>query len=179
MRFISYITNFLLFLAIVSCADLFLTVRKIPNYKDVDPAFISYYNEFMDLATLHGVKFSHNITMGFTDIKQEHVVGITNYGVGFREIDIDSTFWWSASRTSRVVLEFHELTHAFCGRDHDYHGESYGDGEDARKNHPKKDMVFEDGCPRSIMYPLVLDDRCFVDHYNELTSEMFEGCNAY
>jgi hypothetical protein len=76
---------------------------------------------------------------------------------------------------------WHELTHCYCDRSHDY-GENkpYGnDGVKARKDPTKRDGFYLDNCPKSIMFPEILNDSCFNSHYNDYTKEMFDRCIPY
>lgn len=169
----------MILMALVYCSINVMALRQSPEYKEVDPAVQPYVADYLRLAKEHGLSFDHTVTVGFKDINEGDAVGLTNYGVFFREIDIDKEYWSRSTRTSRIVLVWHELTHSYCGRDHDFNGVEYGDSEEVKKNKPKPEMMFDDGCPRSIMFPSVIPDACFIDHYLELVDEMFQDCETY
>jgi hypothetical protein len=180
MAFLKIVRNVILLTLLFSCAINIGEIRKTPEYKGVDPEIQPYVDMYMELAKEHNVKFKHVVTVGFKQINDGAAVGLTNYGLGFREIDIDSLYWqYGTTRTGRIGLLFHEFSHAYCYRDHDYNKKEYGDSEEVRKHPPGPDMMYPDSCPKSIMYPIVLEDRCFVDHYLEYEDEMFANCKPY
>jgi len=161
--FLGILTSFLF-----SCAG----ARLIPHYDGVDPKLEPYVQEYKTLAKYHGITFNNEVSVGFTNIDQGDIIGQTHYGLYFREIDIDKAYWFNATQITRTTLMFHELTHAYCLRDHDY-----GDG----KKYDKKNLNitegrFKDFCPQSIMFPYELDDNCAMAHYQEYIDEMFERC---
>ena len=145
--------------------------RLIPHYNGADPQLEPYVEEYKALAKYHGITFNNSVSMGFTDINQGYVVGLTNYGLFFREIDIDRVYWSNATDMTRLTLMFHEMTHSFCFRSHDY-----GEGKEYDKNSFSMDGRFNDACPKSLMFPYELDDDCAMAHYQQYIDEMFERC---
>jgi hypothetical protein len=166
---------------LVSCCTITIDHNKLaPEYQGVDPKAEPYVNEFLSLAKIHNIVFIDKVTIGFKDIDQDSVIGLCNYGSYFREIDLDISYWNRSSKRSHMALLFHELSHCYCDREHDYgDGKEYGDSEKVKKDTVKKEGYFEDGCPLSIMYPIIVNDDCFVSHYSEYTDEMFNRCKAY
>lgn len=173
-----------LFVSCFSCST--MPVKKHPDYKGVDKRAVQIVNEYLDLAKANGITFSNKVTVGYTAIEQEDVVGICNYGDKWREIDVDQSYWAGTSDARKHTLLFHELTHCYCTRDHDW-----GDG---KKKYPQKaaDRVkealewqkkggdrpgyWDDGCPTSLMYPDVVDELCYWYHKDEYLKEMFNRC---
>jgi len=161
-----------------------------PKYSGVDPEFQYLLNEYLYLADQRGIHFKNTVTVGFEDINQGQVIGECYYGLYFREIYIDKEFWKESTATTRMAEAFHELSHCYCGREHDY-----GDG---KKYKPASDDIvkdtgsfhgfeldfshegrFDDMCPLSIMYPRIVPDYCMVRHYSYYTNEMFDRCVEY
>lgn len=147
--------------------------RITPDYKGVDPEGQPYIDEFKDVAKKHGLTFKHQVTMGFTDIKFNFVVGICHYGMGFREIDVDRNYWNICSPLEKKVLLFHELVHCYCTRLHDYGKNLDYDENDYTKGYGK------DGCPISIMAPNLPTQECIKKHYEWYMLEMWDRCNPY
>lgn len=144
--------------------------------------------EYLALSKLNNLTFHHKVTMGFKHIKKNNVVGICTYGENWREIDVDVDYWNNIQPLERLALVFHELTHCYCRRDHDYgSGIKYPPTEEARVEQAKewqrvggpKPGRLEDGCPSSVMYPVVLNEECVQHHYNEYIKEMFNRCDPF
>lgn len=161
MRFLRAIIIGLLLATLTSCAITLGTMRWIPRYDGVDPEMISYVNEYLTLAKEHNIKFDDRVTVGFRDIHDGNAIGETIYAVGFREIDVDRNYWKNATKLTRMSLLFHELGHAYCGRDHNT---SY------RK---------EDSCPASLMFPTIMSDACLMFHYQDYVEDLFKNCDPY
>lgn len=118
----------------------------------------------------------------------DNAVGLCTYGPDWHEIDIDSDFWNRHDSSERLALIFHELTHCYCNRDHDWgSGIMYLDTEKERIAEAEEWQItgglkpgrFDDGCPYSLMYPIVVDSDCLLGHYSEYISEMFNRCRPY
>jgi hypothetical protein len=161
--------------------------KPAAEYEGVDPSFKPFVNEYKSLAKNHDINFTNEVTVGFADITYKDVVGLCNYGENFREIDIDRRYWDSASDRTRKTLIFHELTHCYCLRKHDY-GENQPYPEINRNNYAQKGLpplyyvspgFFVDGCAITIMHPYVLSDSCAVEHNSHYEDEMFERCQPY
>ena len=166
-----------------------LDVKIAPEHKGVDKAFVSYVEEYKRLAKINGVTFKKDVTIGFSSLKgedkkgsKEHIVGLTTYGAGWREIDIDELYWKKTSEIKHFTLLMHELTHAYCDRNHDFgNGTLYVDpktgkpSKESYKGHYKDKLK----CPTSVMFPLVLEDDCVIMHYDDYVKEMFNRCKPY
>lgn len=155
-----------------------------------DPELKVITDEYFRLSARYNIKFKSKVSMGFSKISKESVIGVCSYRPSFREIDLDSEYWKKANWNTKLALTFHELTHCYCGRDHDFgNGTMYPDGSIkwviqklflAQPLTPLKPPgFFEDKCPTSIMYPVVLDNQCFLKHYSYYVQEMFSRCQPY
>ena len=165
-----------------------IKTKDAPSYTGVDLGLQPYVADYIQLAAKHNVKFTEPqpVTMGFTHILSDSVIGYCTYGKNFREIDIDIVFWEKASPTTKMLLIFHEMTHCLCTRDHDYgNGEKYqpaiieyliGRGIPFYKDRPG---YYQDGCPTSIMHPIILSDSCYNAHSKDYMGELFNRCSAY
>lgn len=181
-----FIALSLSFLTIPSCTS--IPPRPYPHYKGVDPAFNSIVDTYMALSADNDIHFKHKVSIGFAHINKAEIVGICYYGAYFREIEIDIDYWKRASNDKKVSLLFHELGHCYCNRDHDYgENKAYPEESDARILLAMKWQVsggerpgyWEDGCPVSLMYPVVIDDDCLQNHYSSYIKEMFNRCNPF
>jgi hypothetical protein len=182
---IPIISGILLFLT--SCGSVNLGKMR-PEYQGVDPRVQSLVDEYHALAKLHGVRFYNKVSIGFKKINHGNVVGVCNYGGFFREIDIDIDYWNNSTPTARLSLVFHELTHCYCERIHDYAaGRTYPENSFERLHEAvlwklvggERPGFWSDGCPQSLMFPVVVDTHCVNAHYQEYISEMFARCEAW
>lgn len=175
-------TIILLLLTIyVACAAPTGPGKTSPEFSGVDPKVAPYVNEWLRLAQEKGIRFDNTVTVGIKDINRPNTVGLANYGWGFREIDIDRVYWNMATEMQKTTLTYHELGHMYCDRKHDYwkDGEYGDDGDAARKDPSSKDGFYADKCPISFMFPIILDDNCFLLHYSDYVAEMFSKCDPY
>lgn len=178
----------LLFLSLLSVSyrsnkNDFPKEKTKPSYTGVDPAMRKYVNEYIELAHQHNINFTKTVTVGFTHL-HNNIIGLTTYQPTFREIDVDRVFWIISSNLSRKMLLFHELTHAYCTRGHDwgfgipYTYQSMGwyikDGRMLLAP-----GYYSDGCPLSIMNPLLVNNTCAKRHYSDYINEMFQRCIPY
>lgn len=190
MRILLIIVTLLICLALNGCTR--LKIKLQPEYEGIDRRVLWLYKEYMYLSAENNVTFYNPITIGFKDIgvdgEDGKVVGVCNYGVNFREIDLDKQFWEESSVYEKMALFFHEMTHCLCHRGHDYgHKKKYPATNFDRivealewkiKGGPKPGR-FDDGCPTSLMYPSVIDEDCFAAHYPEYVKEMFDRCKPW
>lgn len=171
-------TSIFVCLNLIQCSSL---DKIAPEYRGVDPSVQHFVKEYKELAKMQGITFKNEVTIGFKDIKDNSVIGLTTYGLGFREIDLDKKYWSKSTEMTKRALIFHELTHAYCTRGHDFGGgEKYPEFEDWKGHEPRKGH-YQDGtgCALSIMYPVVLDDFCMLTHYTDYMQEMFVRCEKY
>jgi hypothetical protein len=176
-------------IAILSCASCVTipAVKIVPEYVGVDPKLQPLVEEYRWWAKTHGISFTKQVTMGFTHIKRENVIGICTFGPNWREIDIDIDFF-SSHTENTYALVFHELNHCYCGRGHDYGpGIEYPTGISEKiqvaldwlNSGGERPGYWDDTCPTSIMYPIVLDSQCFTSHFRQYMDEMFNRCEPY
>jgi hypothetical protein len=176
-----------IFAFLTSCGSVNLGKLR-PEYEGVDPRVQPLVDEYKALAKMNGIRFYNKVSIGFKKINRGNTVGVCNYGSFFREIDVDIDFWLNSTNMSRLALVFHELSHCYCTRKHDY-------GKD--KNYPEtalerleraliwkvqggeKPGYWDDGCPKSLMYPVIPDDECLMKHYQEYVLEMFDRCKPW
>lgn len=166
--------------------------KQHPDFtKDIaDPEVKSIVNEYMELSKRYNIEFTENVTVGFSSINKNHVIGTCTYGKTFREITIDGPYWDQSSGATKVALLYHELTHCYCGRQHDfgdgtpYPEPSFKDAfEEFMSKQPNSPLrpkgYLDDSCPQSVMHPIVLSDECIQKHYDYYVKEMFERCDPY
>jgi hypothetical protein len=176
---ISNLLKVLLFSCVIllSCEeDIGTRETETPMYDVSNPHFDKYVNEYKRLAGLKGITFNKKkLTVNFVDgfkKQKKEVVGICEYfGDDRVEILIKRSFYEEAIEREREVLMYHELTHCMCYRDHEYKGTVYKKG----KENPPGTM-FEDGCPKTLIYPTVLTIYCSQQHWDYYLDEMFENC---
>lgn len=104
------------------------------------------------------------------------------YGGFWREIDIDIDFWNRATPTSKLALMFHELAHCYCTRGHDFaDGTEYPEPKfmDFFSKCTTEPGYYPDGCPLSIMHPIIIEDTCVANHYNDYVNELFNRCDPW
>lgn len=144
-----------------------------------------YYEEYTRLAMKRKIVFNHDVTIGFKEINEGSTIGICTLSEKWHEIDLDTVFWKKHSEIERKFLTFHELTHCFCNRDHDFgNGQMYTPlGWFAtlipfRKDY-KSTGYFKDGCPMSIMAPVIATEDCLESYYEYYIDEMFNRCKPW
>lgn len=192
-------TLFLLLVTFISCcAPIKDELSKShPEYSNIitDSDVKSIKKSFLEEASRQGIKFTNDVTIGFKkfntkDPGQRNIIGLCVYGDGWREIDLNIVYWKNTNFVVKEALLFHELSHAFCDRDHDY-------GKDRFYPSPrpsilekimnimiqkvvlspiKPDGYFEDGCPISLMHPVIPSEKCIIDHRDHYKIEIFDRC---
>ena len=159
--------------------------RERPDFEGVDPRTTTYVDEFYRQADLRDIRFQHKISIGFQKLKDDNELAECREYKTFKEIVINSNRWNRLDEITRLMTLFHELGHYSCGRDHDFNGLRYPEIKDLmapevlphRKNH--RLGYFLDGCPQSLMYPIIVDDTCSMPHYQEYLEELFRNCKPY
>jgi len=185
--FVKMVNYFSILLFMASCARP-IPVKTHPDYVGVDPRAQDLVDEYMWLSAQNHIKFYDKVTIGFKVINQGAVVGECTIAPTFREIDLDLTYWNETTKTTHLAVLFHELTHCYCGRGHDYGKDlNYPETAEARLKRALEWRIHggprpgygEDGCPFSLMHPSVVDDDCVIAHYNEYVKEMFDRCDPF
>lgn len=180
--FIMFLINF----GCESCSS--IAVKPFPEYKGVDPRVQSIVKEYKELAKIQGIVFKNEVTIGFKKINDGNTIGICTEDLRFHEIDIDESWWDRSTQISHETLLKHELDHCYCKREHDwakdrYYPESAEEIFEQMMNSLRKGKTppgwYDDGCPTSIMSPIILDDKCIIVHHSQYDIEMFERCDPY
>src|ERR1700688_2894845 len=161
-------------LSLASCTILIKNTRMFPRYREIDPQIQPYVDEWFSLAKQYKIEFKRSVSIGITSINEGKVVGLTNFGFGFVEGDIDYLYWNTVSPLSKKALVFHEFGHAYCNRIHGY-GDK-GKYDDSEIIGSDRTGYYQDSCPISIMHPFIIEDYCFTRHYQEYLDELFKNC---
>lgn len=173
-------TGLFLCLNLLHCSSL---GKVIPEYRGVNPKVAPFVKEFKEIAQMQGITFKHEVTIGFKNLRGTGTtIGLTTYGANFHEIDLDEPYWNNSTEITKKALLFHELTHAYCNRRHDWDGGTkYPEFETWQKGKEPKEGHYSDGsgCALSIMYPIILDDFCMLLHYSDYMVEMWSRCEPY
>lgn len=184
----------ILFAFIASCSKppIKREMKREPIYATTieNPELKVISDEFFALSKRNNLEFQGKVSIGFTNIDEGSVIGTCWTTKQWREVDLDIGFWKRATWERKVALVYHELAHCYCGRDHDFDdGEMYPDNslkailQGWMAQQPITPMrprgYLDDGCPKSIMHPTILDEQCFKDHYNHYVKEMFARCNPF
>lgn len=164
--------------------------RLKPLAKGIDSRAFPIVLKYVILAHKNNVHFTKPLSVRFTDIPGGSAVGTCWMAKNFREIDIDTNYFYSKSLTdeTREELIFHELTHCLCNRLHDF-----GAGEEYTPiplefmdefflkymKVPKPGRYKDSFCPTSIMFPHVLWEKCVREHQQEYYKEMFNRCKPW
>lgn len=175
----------------ISCSHLRKAeFRPLPEFKGIDPELKPYVDDYFNLSKRYNLEFKGSVSMGFKKIDREPVIGTCYISSGFREIEIDKPYWDRASFIQRKALVFHELTHCYCKRMHDF-----GDGTEYEDETLKKLFeilmskvpfrpeprlgYYDDNCPMSIMAPEIPYIGCLKKYEKEYFQEMFNRCKPY
>ncbi len=187
-------SNIVLFIAILlTLCPIFIISDNVKNNsvttldtKNNEVAII--LSEFNRLSSQNNIVFDKKVTISFSKIDKKRTLGNCTYGKLERSINLDIGRWESATWLSKTSLIYHEKIHCSCGRLHDF-GENkfYPDGNITsilnilfkKISILKSDGYFLDLCPLSIMDPVLLDDKCFSEHYQYYIKEMFNRCKPY
>lgn len=162
--------------------------RLKPLATGIDVRAFPLVLKYVILAHRSNVHFTKPLSVRFTKIDDGGVVGSCWMAKDFREIDIDTEYFYKLEEGTREELIFHELTHCLCNRLHDYgNGEEYTpislefmDDFFLKYMKVPKPGRYKDGfCPTSIMFPHVLWDRCVREHQQEYYKEMFNRCKPW
>jgi hypothetical protein len=97
-----------------------------------------------------------------------------------RRIQLDTKSWKSYDYAKKEALILHELGHCVCNLDHVHFMGKYDVGSKApEKSEDRLNAGFlEDGCPTSLMHPIVLDSECYTKHRDHYRYELHLRCYA-
>lgn len=135
-----------------------------------DPEFAPYVEEFVELTNnkLITQKIKY-IDMEFVDMKDEMVDGkveaapaavchSTVYSstekIG-KKITFNKNYWNTYSERQKTALVFHELGHCILGK---LHNDTF---------------IPRSGCPKSLMFPAIIGNKCLQMHWKYYTDELF------
>lgn len=173
-------------IGLMSCST--LNFGGTPTKSDfVDPKVQDLVNEYKELAQIMGINFQENVGISFIRMEEPYVIGLCHYAFGYRQIELDGPFFSQADANQRLALVFHELTHCYCTRSHDYKDGKYPESKAEQEEEWKyrtehggdRPGYFPDGCPVSIMAPIVVESYCVQSHYATYVTEMFDRCRAF
>lgn len=186
------LTFLLIITASCSTASVKDEIKSSPVFTDKieDPTLKQIVNEFFVLSKRNHIAFRETVTIGFSNITKDKIIGTCTYGSNFREIDLDIEFWERSSWFSKLALVYHEMSHCYCHRMHDFDdGNPYPEGimgiyiDFAMIRQPLTPIqppgYLYDNCPKSIMHPTILDSECFQKHYSYYVKEMFARCEPF
>lgn len=115
-----------------------------------DPAFDDYIASFeFDYDREIG-----DIPINFNDLKDQKAGVCYTWSSGHAEIEIDRSYWDTATENEKTAIIYHELGHCELGRGH-------------------FDAIRKDGCALSIMNWIVIRDKCMDKHFDDYIEEMF------
>ena len=186
MKLLPFVIATLLLTLSASCTR--PRLKLVPGYRGVDNHVQRLVDEYMWLSMQNNIHFYGQVSIGFTNINEGNIIGYCTRGPMFREIDLDISNWNSSTVTTQMSLLFHELNHCYCRRNHDYaEGKEYPASYGARVGEALEWAVYggprpgylEDGCPASLMHPVVMDDDCMKNHYSDYTRELFQRCKPW
>lgn len=193
----------LLFFTIVCTGTALGTIKIVDNDVQgqskpvvVDAELAPYVESYLELAAKHNIKFTHQVSVKIVEHIGEdekknsdlRTIGLCTYGRGWRTIDIDKDFFKNATSERRKILLYHELTHCYCDRGHDWgNGEKYISPEterllasfDSRPFYIREPGYYLDQCPISIMHPIIVEQGCIVDHQDDYLQEMWKRCKPF
>ena len=132
------------------------------------------------------------VPMGFANLGWQPVKGGTIgmcYYPAFGnkgKIEVDTSFWVQASETKRRGLMWHEFGHCVCGLGHTV---EIGQLEPnwfikflhrlGIKTARNRDFYLEDGCPTSLMHPLLPSEECLDKHWDRYKSQIIKSCRPF
>lgn len=169
---------FLLILFVIALAQKNTSIVK--NTKEAAPdvkEFVEDYKKLMKGILDEKVVDSVKITM--TDLPKPKV-GLCWPGQDPKKIQLDIRGWESYDHIKKEVLIFHELGHCTCGLDHNHFTGNYRKetGVPEKKEDRLNSGFLEDGCPTSIMHPILISRECYARHRDHYRYELHLRCYA-
>ncbi|MBT28979.1 MAG: hypothetical protein CMO01_04885 [Thalassobius sp.] len=132
--FYSIINNILFYaflfilLMVISCSDtpevspIQEETKVIEPYAGVDERLWTYFNRFEEEGLKRGIQVDlrfGGITGEIINLEEEHVAGKCRFNSLKRShLEMDLTYWNSASDKNKEFVIFHELGHCYLFRDH-------------------------------------------------------------
>jgi hypothetical protein len=171
---------FIIFMLLfVGCSS--VQVRLSPMYEGVNDNFKPYVEHFKLLSKGYVTEDDfYNVTIGFKDIK-DSAIGRCWITPWFREIDIDTKWWFKKGRTQleREELMFHELGHCVLFRSHTEPTSISGLAGWFERilfdlGILQEKGYLKDGCPKSYMHPYSVDLYCIERYREHYIKELFD-----
>lgn len=174
-------SNLLLFLLFfMACASIDYNAEMSKEFEKVDPEFSLYVQDFIGLTSPYYQEAAlSGLSLGKKRLNSKSAIGICKIFTtnGGPEILVDKDFWAIANESEREALVLHELGHCLCGLDHQHFEGSYGDESVPRKVSDRlKKGYLEDGCPNSLMHPIVISPSCYSKHRDHYRFELRLRC---
>lgn len=140
----------LLFILVVACT------KDPRDVEGIDPEFASQVQLF---EKLHGSAIS--VPIGFKDLEPPRIGNCVVWSNGYKQIEIDRTYWSEADEQARIGLLFHELGHCILNRKHEERTQFYsGSG------------LYGD-VPISLMYPINFYSEFYTELQDYYLTELF------
>lgn len=170
----------LIILSFNSCS-VFNSFRITKQYPNIEHDFIQYIDYFV-VSSDGKVTWDDfdNFTMGFSQYPSDSNVIGTCYPL-LNEVSINQDWWeYSSTPNKRLAVVFHELGHCILKRNHTAMPDNDGfvhilETIAFKFGFLKEKSTIKDGCPASIMNPVVLSDECLDWHYRYYIKELFNN----
>lgn len=169
----------IVFLASVACCS---EIVKITNEKEVNAFRSNFKYHMKDIVDESEVD---RLRISVVKIKQKsktpnesRLIGLCWPRSGI--IHLDSNYWNNSGKLEKESLIFHEIAHCACnGLDHEHEGGLYDPyaGVPKNKSERVKGGFYEDGCPKSLMYPKLLSNECYKFRRTEYIEELKRACH--
>lgn len=159
---------------LISCTP---SARLSPHYKGVNNDLRPYLDSFKEEIAPN----KYDLTIDFDNLPG------TTAGTCFyippkkREIAIDRYQWLILTPAQKEGLVYHELAHCTCNMGHEYILSGIRVRYDGSLiwsifNSRSSDGFFKDKCPKSLMYPNILDHDCYKKHRKEYIKHLKSIC---
>jgi hypothetical protein len=118
-----------------------------------------------------------SVKITITDLEHP-IVGLCWYNENPRRIQLDAKSWKSYDYAKKEALILHELGHCVCNLGHVHFMGIY----DTKSKAPERSEdrlnsgFLEDGCPTSLMHPIVLNSECYTKHRAHYRYELHLRC---
>lgn len=165
--------------------DAYLSAYR--QFDSIDPKLEPYLVRFLKIVGPNtDPEILKGLTMGLsvTNFLSGSAVGVCYYSKlpdGGREISISYWDFHMYDENAKESLVFHELAHCLCNIGHSHAEGAYGTPQEERSR-PSNEKVRErgylaDGCPSSLMHPIMLDFGCYEAHRELYLNDIYERCN--
>ena len=146
--------------------------QEVPKVVGIDPQAKSYVDNWLSLSNTYGFKITEEIKVGVIKINDGNVIGRCYRSPVLRQVILDQSFWTQNGPIEKAALIYHELAHCYCNENHGWGKTGLYTKDGTNDSHG----FFWDECPKSLMYPYVVGEECYLRHYAEYMDEMFKKC---